>query len=498
MRRKILYALSLAAVIALFVVNGLLSYGYEDEVYTFFMIEKLNSLGSIISYANSADLHPAGMYIIDYLLLKLFGSWNLVKAAIGGISAISVWLYWCFMGRNIRGKTALFFSFILICLNPSVLMWGTSVRWYAYIMPLVCIISLLIHFANREDFKPLCLWGMYFLACLLMFHICYLSAIIIVISFLFMLYGRRKFLCSEWKCIAGLSILSLCLVSYQAYIFLTVHSPNSKPILDYIGHFSFAGAMNYLQGSAVLPVSAWGIMLIVANVILLLVFLKNIVEMIRNSDNNFFMTSYASVMVLVPGIIKDVRNFSIFSPELGIFLTNIYAKIRNKFLKILILALFTLGTAGGIFNVLTHNDTAKATYNMPYPEIIKCVESLDPQKEALFITDLTGVYYFIGKNYPNAVLIPDQFSVTDMWAPFFPDWYRTLENWKGKVIVVRTHGSLTLKDDYTKFTEYLESAHIIEKHGVGFDKFVSFKRRFESNYPDYYAQVYLIDNESAK
>ena len=497
MRRKILYALSLAAVIALFVINALLSYGYDDEVYNFFMVEKLNSVSSIISYANSTDFHPSGMYIINYLMLKLFGSWSLVKAAGAFLSAFSVWLYWYFMSRNIRGNMVLFFSFIVICLNPSVLMWCTSVRWYKYIMPLICVISLLIHFSGRENFKPLCLWGIYFLACLLMFHINYLSAVVIIISFLFMLYGRRKFLRSEWKCVAGLSILSLLLVSYQAYILLTVHYAKSRQAFQFL-RFSVAGAMNYLQGSAIIPVSAWGIMFIVANLILILVFLKNIAEMIRNSDNNFFMSSYASVMVLFPGAIKDVRNFTILSPELGMFLTNIYAKIQHKLLKILVLSLFTLGTAGGIFNVLTHNDTAKVTYNMPYPEIMKCVERLDPQKEALFITNLPGAYYFIGKNYPNAVLVPDGFAKSGIWAPFFPDWYSTLENWKGKIIAVRTHQGLVSKDDYTKYTEYLEGSNIIERHRIGLDRFASFKRRFYSEYPDYYARVYLIDNGGAQ
>ncbi len=492
-QRKLLYISSFILVMILFIVSALFSFGYEDDFYSAFMVEKLNSITEIIKYSNSNDFHPAGMYIINYILLKIFGSWQFVRTVGAFVVGALIWIYWYIVSRNITNRLVFIFSYIAICLNPSVLLWCTGLRWYTYLLPLVCIIAILIHTAENTRIKSSSFWGIYFIVCLLMFHINYLSAVIIITSFACLLYRRRKFLHSDMKYVIVYGVIASCLVSYQAFIFLTVHHINSGQHFWPL-KFSMGAAMNFLSGSAVIPVSIFGIILIIANLILILAFFRNIKTICSDCGNNFFTVSYALIMLLYPVGTDKVRNFTILSPEMGLFLTNIYQTLRSSLLKIIILIFYIVASAGGIYNVITHSNTVKTTYNMPYQEILNYSESLDPKRKSLFVTNLTGLYFYAREKFDNALLVPEAFSKTEVFAPFFRDWYDTMKNFNGTIIAVRTHKGLSLAEDFNKFVSYLETEKVIEAKNIGYDKFAWFKQKFYQDYLEYYAQVFFIDN----
>ena len=487
MRRKILYALSLAAVIALFAVVAFQSWGYDDEMFNFNHVERAESLGDLIKFINGTDIHPYGMYVINYIMLKALGSWPAVKAASGVFCALCLWLFWYVVSRNITEKSALVLSYILLCLNPTLLLWCTSVRWYTYFTPMVCAMTLLVMNAGSKTLKGSWLWAIYFLTCLVMFHVNYISSVIIIISFLFMLHGRKEFLRSEWKYVVVFGALSLCLVSYQAYILLTVHYINGKGF-TFPPKFSVGAAQNYLCGQAVVPVSPEGIAFILANIIMLIAFLKYAVKILKHRGNSFLVITYAALMITCPGnsTSSGARNFSVLSPETGMFLTNVYSEIKSRLLKMFVLLLYAAGTATGIYNVVTHTNTSKATYDMPYVAIISYADTFDPERKAMFISDFGVLDYHAKKIYSNATSTASDSLIDDV------------RKWKGKIIAVQTHnpGSRYGRHyaEYLSFLAELENSKNCTVKEIGRDKYAWFKQKFSKDLPEYYAQVYFIDN----
>ena len=487
MKQKFLYVLSLIIILGLFIFVAFNSYGYDDEFYNFNMIERVDSLSELISVVNSSDIHPSGMYVINYILLKLFGTWRAVKVISAIFAASFIWLFWYIMSKNMS-RSAIILSYILICLNPTLLLWCTSVRWYTYFTPLLCVIGLLVKYSDSTKIKSSIFWILYFLLCLIMFHLNYIASIFIITSFLFVLYGRRKFISQEFKFIIGCGFVSLLLVSYQVYILFTVHYPNSTSTGFFIPftRISVGAGLNYLCGNAVIPVSIAGIMLITANIIMLIFFLLRIKKFCRNINNNFLIGLYSVTMFLFPGGMSpsSARQFSTMLPELGIFLANIYETIKNNYLKFVLLFLYSAGTIMGLYNVIAHTDTNKIRWNIPYGEIFDYIAELDPSKEILIVTDDDAILYYKSKEHRNILYRNGNVGQDE-------DLPEKITDWKGSVIVLRGHSPKSKK--YLDFLNQLDSDTNVKKNEFGIDKFAWFKRKIDKEITDYLVKLYFID-----
>lgn len=154
-------------VLALFSVTAFRSYGFDDKYANIRLIENASSCRDLIEIINREDVHPPVSYIINYILWIVTGNWNAVRLIGAIVSAASIWLYWYlifFKKTYAAGHSAdkaqklnLLFSFIIICLNPTLLMWGTSIRWYTYFLPLVCVIGGLAHDTKLKKVPFWCL-----------------------------------------------------------------------------------------------------------------------------------------------------------------------------------------------------------------------------------------------------------------------------------------------------------------------------------------------------
>ena len=142
-----LLVISLLVPLILFSYNAYNTYGYDDEYFNIPHVNSFNSSFDLVKTHLSGefiDIHPFGQYLINYWLIKIFKSWPLVRVAGAFVVALSLWLFWRYITiKNIKDITALIFSYIFICLNPSALLWCTGVRWYTYLLPLVSIMAYL-------------------------------------------------------------------------------------------------------------------------------------------------------------------------------------------------------------------------------------------------------------------------------------------------------------------------------------------------------------------
>ena len=125
-------------VITLYIFVGYTSYGYDDEFFNVVLIEKLG--WGAIQVIQSSDVHPPGSYIIDVLLYKIFGKWEIVRAIIGLNTALSL-VYAINVVKNKYGIRSAVISYILLGLNPAILLWCTGLRWYAFFVPILIWLS---------------------------------------------------------------------------------------------------------------------------------------------------------------------------------------------------------------------------------------------------------------------------------------------------------------------------------------------------------------------
>lgn len=456
------------------------SYGRDDEFFNLEQLEHCKSLSQVITHFNSIDLHPVGQYVMNYILYAILGSWHSVRTAGAITAALSLWLYW-YMTRRRNDNLSCIFSYILLCLNPSFILWCTGLRWYTYIMPPACALGLVMHKSseNFTDKGTLLFWLCYFMLCVLMFHVAYCSIIMILVSFFCILYTRRKSLRDEAKIIITLAVISSCMIIYQAYAFFTVHYPAGRvKLVSMLMPFISAG-QNFLCGSAVMPVSLSGIFFILSGIIIFIAFIMNVKSVMKNCTGTYFVFGYLANIILRTGV--GARYYTVFNPQQGDFMTETYSCIKNSKIRITLLCLYLAGSILGIFSVITHTDTAKASWNTPYESIIAYITNADPEKKSLIITSNPVLHWHMKE------LGYDSIDINKHDLP---------KESKELILAVKTfRGSLnqTRNDEYISFIE----SHYAKEHKLfGYDKYAGFKRRIEKaypDYPDYYAEVFMIE-----
>lgn len=230
-----LAVISLVISLFLFSYTAYNSYGYDDEIFNIRHVESFSSLYSLMKAHLSGelvdgrliDIHPLGQYVINYVLLKFLGSRSLVRVAGALIASLSLWLFWRYMlaARKWTDNFTVLLSYMLICLNPSMLLWCTGVRWYTYFMPLVCLMGILFEPPECLGSRKYLFWGLYFTVASVMFYLETSAALMISVSFILLLCQRRKTLRQEIGAVLIFGALSLFFVSRQIYILLTVIFP---------------------------------------------------------------------------------------------------------------------------------------------------------------------------------------------------------------------------------------------------------------------------------
>ena len=476
----ILLIVSLAVPLCLFSYTAYNSYGYDDEYFNIKHVVKYDSVSELVRSHLSGqflDIHPLGQYVINYTFLKLFGNWHLVRVAGAIIASLSLWLFWRYSAKKYTDTMSVLLSYVLICLNPSAMLWCTGVRWYTYMLPLVCIIGVL--FTSSTTRKYL-FWGVYFATASAMFYLETSAAIMILVSFVLLLFQRRARLKDEYIAVLSFGLLALLIVAPQIYIFLTVLYPSVSGSGEFYSLFrSFVGGgQNFLTGHAVVPVSAAGMMLLVANLVMFLVFIMHIKTVEGEWRNKFFTLSYAGIILAKIG--GKIRNFISLSALQGDLIADTFTQLRNKALKTAVLVLYAAGTVWGIHNVVLHTDTTKGSWNTPYGEVLAFLKDYDPSRRHVILSHDPVFSY-------NAEA--EGFRV--IWADADHEWLSELGGVEGDVAVLRTFRGSMPDEEFAKFNGYINSRKVLREEKFGYDKFASFKRKFDKDCPDYYAVIMI-------
>lgn len=478
--RNLLLILSLILPIVIFSLTAYRTYGWDDEYFSINSIERQNySFSGVINYINHNDLHPVGMYVVALFLFKIFRSWSIVRVFAALLVASALWIYW-FVNREEKDDGANFLTYLLLCLNPSILLWCSGLRWYTWILFFVCFLGILMN-KSSENFSrngTIKFWGLTFLLYVLMFHVSYFAAIIILASFICICYERRASLQQESKIFVSLGLTSIILISWQAYYLLTVHYPTGKGLLTSSIFFYVINAGQYfLTGSALVPVSIFGIFSTIAGVILFAAFVLNFRRVIKSCSSKVFIIS--CLMNILMKVAVAARYYTILAPLYADFMKESFLSLKNKKLRAFILAAYFISNVGGIYAVMTHSNTLKASWNTPYAEIINHVSGLDESKEILVATSNTVLEWWLKK---------DGFDTMN----FFYD-NKSLESLPRPVIVVKTFKGSLSDQRYQELNDFIKAHEIKAKFEVGRDDYAWFKRKLNKDYPDIYAEIFLIE-----
>lgn len=483
--RGLILLVSLILPIMLFAYTAYNSYGYDDEMFNINHVESYSSAYELISEHLSGkflDIHPLGSYLINYMLIKFSGSWNIVRVIGAVIAALSIWLCWRYLvSAGMNDILTVIFAYVFMCLNPNLLLWCTGIRWYTYFFPLVCIMGMLFSPPECISSRKFLFWGIYFITASLMFYIESNAAIIILASFVLLLLQRRKFLYDEYKIILCFGILSLLFVSRQIYLCLTVLYPaaaGSGEVYSFMASF-IGGGHHFFSNHAVMPLSVPGLILIAANLILFIAFIVNIKSVSSGYANKFFMLSYAGMIITAIG--GKIRNYVSLSAVHGNFLADVFSRIRFRNLKLIVLALYIAGNSWGIYNVMNHTDTTRGTWNTPYGDMIAFMKSYDTEKYIVLSHNPVFDYHIKQLG----------FNVIDALGD--SGWQEKVKEYDGAVIILKTYKGSLSDSDYESFNEYINGRKVIKSERFGHDKFAGFKRRIDKNYPDYYAEILITE-----
>jgi hypothetical protein len=450
------------------------SYGYDDEFFNINLIESSSSYGQLISSVNGMDVHPPGSYLINKVLFDMTGDWSLVRLFAALFTAFSLWMLW---RQATRPGFQSVFTFITVCLSPTILLWGTGLRWYAYAVPLI---NLLLYVVIQNSESKRTFWGSFFLLSVVLFHVGYISLVIVPIAFALAWYARREKRRSEYSTILWMGGVAALLCVPQLLVFLRIHLPNNSTVPpSYVNSLVGLG-LHVFSGRAAYPLSVAGLALTSGNALLFGYGIVQIRNVLRNRGTQLFVFGCAGL--LMARLTAKFRNLVVLSSAQGLYQSLTYSLVQNRWVKVAAFVCFSVGNGWGVVNVATHHNTTKGTWNMPYAEVLSTItrEAASCHASTLITSD-PGVAYYGKKLVPNLIYI-----IADK------DWSNRVGLVQGCVIAVKTfRGSIDPKE-FGKYLDFLGSRKSEIIH-CGFDKNAPFKRRIDPDVPDYYADIYVMN-----
>lgn len=459
----------------LYVAVAWLSPGFDDEYFNITTIEKGYTYFDLITFINSMDVHPPGQYVLNKVFWNITNDWSAVRVFSACFTAISIWFLWLNVAKGASQFTKTF-SYIVICLNPALLLWCTSVRWYAYFVPVFTLLALLIRINPKDSLKY---WGSFYFLALMLFMIGYAAVILVPAGLAVALYARKDMMRSEIKVIVTLGIITLLLATYQLTVLFLVHLNNmaSQPS-DYI-KATGGLILHLLSNQGAMPISLFGLSLVGANLILLWAWFMVRRKAQFESLSGLFILSIFGLFVTK--LTSKLRNLVTVSAIQGVFQTKLYEGITSKPFLIAIIALFAVGNLGSIYNIYMHRDTTKGGWNIPYGDVLADINekrnSLDCISMQVVAHDPVIVYH-AEKLAFKTVFVGER------------NWKEDIVNYKGCHATVQTFRGNSPQSLMVEYHDLIDQLpHKKDRISFGQDRFAQFKRRFSPDIPDYYVTV---------
>ncbi len=466
--------------ILLYGVVGLNSLGYDDEFFNISAVEKYGS--NVISFIQGTDVHPPGSYFLNWAFYSLLGDWSLVRLLIALFSSACL-IYGVESVRRRYGNFSGITAFLLLGLNPAILLWCTGIRWYAFFVPIFIWICITPKPVNKWY------WIKPFFGLVLLGYIGYIAFIVAPAVLALYWRGNPENPRMKIKNILLFGGFAALAYSNQMIIFVTVHMLNADSQVSSLWRSLLGFAVAQVSNQGVFPISIGGISSVIGFTGLFSFGIWRSIKQIQK--NEFFLPYWIGVAgIIASGIAGKFRNFVTLSPLQSLWFSSLAVDLEKKRIFVAFLSFAAAGNLFGIYNVFTHQNTTKNSWNLPSKELLKIIGTT----KSACVGDLLVLAHDPTLTY---LLEKQGFSV-------FSPYSRSLEVLGDSrrayqcIAALKTYaGSI---DEVAIQRMYLTLEQVnyskIEKFSIGYDSSFKFKKILDSRYPEYQIELIIFQGVS--
>ena len=450
---------------------------YDDEIFN---LSKMSwSVGEIFVSIQGGDVHPPLSYLINKFLFNTFSSYKaiLIFSIILNVSALGY--FYKFSEKKLDDNFSKILLFILVFLSGGLLLWTNSVRWYAYWIPLFVILYTYLLKHQTLSTKNIVAIS---LLLVVMTYINYLTFLLLISLSAYFIVSRRNDI--SFKNIVLFGLVYFSLSAYQIFVFLTVHIQNKESQTADLLNSVLNAIYGVMNGGSVFIADPFFLLYTIATLLIIAVGFKNV--FIEKKENPLLWQSVGLLAVMITlmvitGVSGKYRNNIALSIPFYFIIAYIFSYIKNVNIKRAYIIIVLLLSIVSVFNLVTHTNTSKNSFNTPISILDKLLSS--SENKLLITYDPTIYFYFSNKGYKIYYLLEDQESMnisqdTDVYL--VKTYQGSLSNTKYKRVLSLYKTTSNVMDD--KKTDKL-----------GTDKYSNIKNKLPGNRPKINSvQMYVV------
>lgn len=402
---------------------SMVSRHYFDDEITNIWIIKSRTLGQVWQEMNHNDVHPPLGYALNWLTWQT-GNALAMRALPLLLCLFAVWFFLKNAVPRAEDNVSMVMLTLWTALSPTLLIWGLSIRWYGFWMPLALITATLVLLSPRSKGT---LWAVALLS-VAMFYLSYITLVFLAALGVVELV-RRKAVPTPRVLLAMVAWALVC--APQFIVFVTVHLPASRSQTSRsLGKMVQSMVVGTVTGPSIFPLDIGGLVILLGTLLALATVL---LRMIGRKDGKApymemapFVIVYL-VLLCASGLLLKDRNVLVLS--VLFFGTLCLALPRlNTIVRGLFVAASTVFLAVSTFNVLSMSNTLKGSLNLPVKEVLQQArtfteqQNLNPSQVTVFEWDPVLTYYLEDAGFD--VLTP---PVIYTGQPVLPSEMRTLK-----------------------------------------------------------------------
>lgn len=467
-------------IIGLYGTVGYFSFGFDDEYSNIQLVEEHGS--GVFSYMQTIDVHPPLSYYANWLLFKTFGNWSLVRLVISLLAALSL-IFALFSFNKKYGFRSAVIIFFLLAMNPALLMWCTSLRWYSFFVPILIWLSVI---PVRQGWLY---WAKCFLGLLLLSYISY-AAFLVALPVIYLYWSKSKQnISTKVKSLLIFGFIFLLMYSYQLLIFLTVHVNNKEEQLFSIVTSIIGFITSQISNQGVFPFSIPGIISIVGvSGLILTIFISNFKLNIRNNYLLSFL--FTSIVSIISGLAGKFRNLVILNPWQAYWIATSEIKEKHRKIFVIFIVMVSFSNLWGNFNVITRSNTTKNDFNIPVSKIINEIDTQTGKnfEDVLVLTHNRGLTWNLQQAGYTVVDFHSKQTTPD--SLFLREYERliVLKTWQGSID----------DDQYKLMYEELDNVNRKSEQLLFFGRDSNFriKQKLEPRFQEYGVQMIILNDAS--
>jgi len=455
---------------------------YDDEIFN---LSKMSwSFSKIYIYIQNHDVHPPLSYLINKSLYNLFFSYKAILIFSIIINVLALGYFYKFAKNKLRDNNSKVLLFLFVFINGGLLLWTNSVRWYAYWTPLFIILYTFL-LKNRSLTSQKIINISMLLS--VMTYINYLTFLLIVGLAIFFIFFRSDNI--NIKNIIIFCLTYFFLSASQIFFFITVHMHNKESQVSSALNSFLNAIYGILNGGSVFIADPIFLLFSIFTFLILIFGFKRIFIYRKEGINFFLLQNVGFLMILsflmiTTGVSGKYRNNIALSIPFYFIVSYFFYYIKNKKFKYIYLALALVLSVESTYNLISHANTSKNSYNMPIAKLEKRI--LPSNKNLIFSHDPVISFYFSTKGYKVYDLARDK---EDKVIPKDTNLY-----------LVKTYQGSLSDQEYQKIVSLYKSISNkideLKKEKVGIDRYANIKNKLPGNRPKIdQVQIYLFSGK---